>query len=734
MKRIKYIKQHDEKDCGAACLNMILDYYGRLVPLSAIRQDIKVDRNGVNVYGIIDGAEKYGLTTEALEGAGDDAWQEINAGEYSFPFMIRILNDSVYEHFVVVYGMKQGKMMVMDPAKGRRVLSKEEFLKCFLGHLITFVPNKNFERKNERKSTYHRYVQLITRQKGLLAVAVVISLFTMVIGVSGMYLFRYIIDSVFSNLSTDELLEESVELLSLLIFFMGILYFLKWGLTILRAKIMARINKNIDLPLMLGYYNHVTELSLSFFNTIRTGEIMSRFEDATKIREAISGSMITITLDSFMVIGCGFALYMQSTALFRIALIIFLSYFVIAMLYIKPLSKSNREVMLLNADLTAFLKESTDGIETVKSLRAEGMIRTRTESIYGDFVNKNIKNSLLNTRKEAIIELMTSIGTLIVLWIGTMQVISGDITVGALITFTSLMNLFLSPVQELVQLQGNIQTAVVAADRLNDILYVEKERTGGESPDTGVENIEFKHVDFRYGNRELILKDFSLNVSKGEKVALIGESGCGKSTAAKLIMGLYSPEKGTMRINGIAVENCSIDYLRQQIAYVPQATYLFTGTIRENLLMGSVGYQWTDQEIDQILDICQCQFIKRMPLGIDSMVDENGANLSGGQKQRIAIARALLGSPSVLILDESTSALDAVTESKILEGIEENYPSLTVITVTHRLMSIISYDRIYVIDKGKVLEQGKHNELITDSKVYAGLWDAQLQYLRQSAS
>lgn len=734
MSRTKLVRQHDEKDCGAACLSMILDYYGRQLPLSKIRQVIKVDRDGANIYGIIAGAASFNLSAEAYGGSVEDAWACILEGSYSYPFILRILNDHVYEHFVVATGMHNGKLSIMDPAKGKRFLQKNDFAESFLGQLITFTPGKNFMRKDERKAEYTRYLQLITRQKGLLASSIILSMMIMGIGMSGMYLFRYILDNILSNIINSEQLEKSVVSLRLFIFMIGLLHILKYGLTILRSKMMALLSKRIDLPLMLGYYNHVTKLPLSFFNSLKTGEIMSRFDDAAKIRDAFSGSMITITLDSFMVFGCGGAMYLQSPLMFRAALFIFLIYILIAVLFIKPLAKSNEDVMVQSSVLTSYLKESIDGIETVKSTRSEKIIRDKAESIFLDLLKKSIRNGLMNVHKEALIDLVTSIGTLSILWIGTMQVIESNITVGTLVTFTSLMSCFLDPIQDLVQLQGNIQTAVIAAERLNDILAVDEERSDGQAFDDNIKSIQFDHVDFRYGNRDLILKDFSMQLSEGQRIGLIGESGCGKSTAAKLIMGLYTPENGRILINGTDSGSCSFDYLRAQIAYIPQSTYLFSGTVRDNLLIGAHDTHWEDSNLEKILDICQCQFIKKMPLGIYTEIEENGANLSGGQKQRIAIARALLGRPSVLILDESTSALDAISEHRLLNGIQEQYPQLSVITVTHRIRSVMDYDNIYVIENGGVIESGNHRELLSNGSKYAKLWNIQHSFYQKDIS
>lgn len=723
MRKVNLIRQHDEKDCGAACLSMILKFYGKKVPLAAVRKAIKVDRDGANIYGVMEGASAYQLSSEAFGGTAEEAWDALAGKEYVLPLMIRVLNDE-YEHFAVVCGLAGSRMILLDPDKGKRKVSKEEFHNIFLGEIITFCPTQEFKATDERRSNYVRYVKLIMRQKGLLAVTALISLAIMGIGMAGMYLFRYILDEVVPALAAEELLEESIETLCILIFAVGVMYVLRFGLSLLRAKMMASVSRRLDLPLILGYFNHITSLPLSFLDTMKTGELISRFDDAGKIRDAISGSVIAITLDSLMVIVCGYALYLQSPLLFKAATIIFLAYLVVAAAFVKPIARSNQKLMLQGAEFTSFLKESIDGIETIKATGSENHIRQHGENIYRLLVETGIKNGLIDVRKDSAITLITSVGSLAVLWMGTMQVLEGNITIGTFITFTSLMSCFLDPVQDLVNLQGNIQTAVVAADRLNDIMMLEKERVEGIGFDHGIEEIELSHVDFRYGNRNLVLKDVSFEIMSGQRVALIGKSGCGKSTAAKLVLGLHSPERGSILVNGSEIEDVSSQYLRQQISYVPQTTFLFSDTIRSNLLLGAHGRDVSQEMFERILDICQCQFIKRLPMGIDSVLEENGINLSGGQRQRIAIARALLGSPSVMILDEATSALDAATEQMILDSIRKEF-RIMIITITHRLRSVVNYDKIYVLEDGSVSGSGTHLSLLKENTVYSDLWRAQ---------
>jgi ATP-binding cassette subfamily B protein len=332
---------------------------------------------------------------------------------------------------------------------------------------------------------------------------------------------------------------------------------------------------------------------------------------------------------------------------------------------------------------------------------------------------------MMELTKESLIEFVTSVGTLVLLWAGTLEVIKGNMTVGSLVTFYSLLNYFLSPIQNLVELQGTLQSALVAADRLNDILDLSPEASGDQDINE-IHEIALEDVSFRYGNRDLILKNLSLSAHKGEQIALTGESGCGKSTVTKLLMGLYDPEKGSVKINGKDVKEYSLKAVRDRIAYVPQSTFFFADTIKANLFLGLEENKIpTEEELEKVLDLCCCDFIKRLPFGIESMLDENGANLSGGQRQRLAIARAILRKPELLILDEATSALDNITEYRIQSALRKLCSNMIVVTIAHRLSTVKSCNQILVMDQGLIVEKGTHKSLLEMDNKYAVLWKRQ---------
>ena len=490
-----------------------------------------------------------------------------------------------------------------------------------------------------------------------------------------------------------------------------------------RGKLLMLMSKNIDLPLMLGYYDHVVNLPMRFFETRKTGEILSRFADAEKIRDAISGATLTILIDTVLVAVCGTVLYQSSMTLFIIAIATFVLYALISIAYIKPLEKNNRRSMEQGAEFNSYLKESIDGMETVKTSQAEDTVKEKTAGLFKENLKINISGSMLSLSKESLIDFVTSISGLVLLGVGALKIANGEMSIGSLMTFSSLLTYFLSPVQNLVDLQGNLQTALIAAERLNDVLDLKSEDMSGAEPEEEIMDIRFEDVFFRYGTRALTLNGLDFSVKKGQKIALVGESGCGKSTTAKLIQGLYTPETGRVLINGIPTSELSLTWMRKRIAFVTQNTFLFSDTVRNNLTIGLEEYEIPDEgEFIRILKACACDFVFQMPMGLDTFLEENGNNLSGGQRQRLAIARALLRKPQLLILDEATSALDTITEAKVQKAFCELYPFMTIVMIAHRLSTVKQCDQILVMEHGTVVERGTHSDLLKEKKGYADLW------------
>ncbi len=382
-----------------------------------------------------------------------------------------------------------------------------------------------------------------------------------------------------------------------------------------------------------------------------------------------------------------------------------------------------------NAELTSYLVESLNGIETVKAFYGEETVNLETEFKFIRLLRSVLKLGSVSNIQEMLKALIEGIGGILIIWVGTYMVLNSDLTVGTLITFNSLLVYFLSPIKSIIDLQPAMQTAIVAAERLGEILDLPPEISENESLKIAPKNLKgdiiFSDICFRYGTRHAILEKFSLHVKSGESVALVGESGAGKSTLAKLLLNFYQPEKGNITIGDYVINDIRIDVLRSKIAYIPQEIFLFSGTIYENISFGV-----TDTDLEKVIECARMAMIhddiSNMPLRYETYVDENGSNLSGGQRQRIAIARALMKHPDILIMDEATSNLDAVSEKSIHETIDKLKKEITTIIIAHRLSTIRRCDRIIVLGKGKIIESGSHSDLMNLQNEYYNLYRSQV--------
>ena len=413
---------------------------------------------------------------------------------------------------------------------------------------------------------------------------------------------------------------------------------------------------------------------------------------------------------------------MESPVLLGIASVLLILYAVIAFSFARPLKKHNEKIMNDNSLFNAHVIESINGEETLKTLHAESDFGKKGTDLFEKLLSSVLRGNTISNAQTTLTDTTAFIGEVLILWAGTVMTITGTMTIGKLMTFVALLTYFLTPIQNIINFQPQLQTAFVSIERLLDILELTPEPSAEEQKlSVSGKDIEFSNVDFRYGSHQLILHNINLHITSGEKIAIVGESGCGKTTLVKLLLRLFDFESGNIRIGEHDLRSLSAQSLRSQIAYVSQNIVFFSGSIRENLEMGIGKIQ--EKELDQICELCSIKsFIDSLPLRYDSSVGENGDSLSGGQKQRLAIARALLRHPSVLILDEATSHLDSIAESAIQKMLNGLPASMTVIVIAHRLNTIKNCDRIVVMNHGTIAEQGTHQELLERKGIYWRLW------------
>lgn len=714
MFKLKCILQNDETDCGPACLAAIFGKYGLKVSIAKIRDIAGTDRQGTSACGLVKVIEHYGFEQKVVEADKNALTQKL-----PLPAIAHVVIDNTLLHYVVITKIKDNTVVVSDPAKGSVRYKKEDFLKIWTNVLILIAPTKESQKGNKKESTLSSFFRLLISQKWLLLRIFILSMILTSIGIITSFYYQVLMDNIVPSLSIEMLNYVSAITLSL--------FLVQICLNFFRGLLIVKLEQNIDIPIMLGYYNHALILPMKFYSMRDTGEIISRFNDASSIRDIVSEASLTIMMDTIMAVVGAVVLFNSNRLLFLISVVMLILYGIIVFVYNKPIKKINRKIMEMNSKVTSQFVETINGIETIKAFNQEDNEKEKTDKLYKKFLKKVFNGGVLSLSQQTITMFVAVVGELVILWVGVAYVIKGELTLGELITFNALLGYFIEPIKNLINLQPSIQTAVVAADRLGEILDITPEYNYEHeqlNDKIKFDKISISNLDFRYGTRELVLKDINLEICRGEKIAFVGESGSGKTTLANLLVRLYEQEKGSIKLDSIDIREFSIKQIRDNISYISQNTFLFSGTIRENLLFGNSDV--SDDDISQVCKICELEeYINSLPLKFNTRIEENGKNLSGGQKQRLAIARALLKKPEILIMDEATSNLDYVTERSIEKTISNFSKNMTTIIIAHRLSTIKDCDKILVLRNGQIVETGNHRDLLNQRGYYYQLWNGQ---------
>lgn len=714
IKRYHCVKQHDLTDCGVACLATIAKQYGKATSISKLRHIASTDREGTTIYGLVEAAEKMSFTADAYEADIEDFKEE-----FPLPAIAHVVIDGGMSHFVVVHKIKKDSVLVADPAKGMVTYSFDEFEKLWTGGLIILTPTVDFNTDQKEETTLKRFVSLVSPQKKLLTQIFLSSLIYTIFGILAAFYFKFLVDDIIPGDLRNSLISISVCILLLLLF--------KSILGFIRTQMMLLLSQKIDIPLILGYYNHVLDLPMNFFESRQVGEIISRFMDASKIRAAISGATLTIMIDVLMAFSGGLLLYMNNKLLFSIAFGMLVLYILIVLLFNKSVKTYNSKAMVENASLTSYLVESLNGVETVKAFDYQNQCKVKTEEKFIVLLKSVFKLGSVNNMRKSLTVAISSVGGTIIIWAGAVQVMNGSMSLGQLLVFNSLLLYFIEPVQNLIDLHPTLQEAIVASERLSDILNLEGELSNeNKQAISHVDlkgDIELNAIDFRYGNADKLFDKLTFKINAGEKVAFVGVSGSGKTTLAKLLLGFYEIEDGDISVGGQAISADNLKALRNRTAYVPQETFLFSDTVYENITLGAE-YDY-EEVVGLAKEVAAHDFIMKLPQGYTTHINENGANLSGGQRQKLSLVRAFLRQPDLLILDEATSNLDSLSERCITQLIDSRLKDTTTIIIAHRLSTVKNCDRIVCLDGGSICEVGTHQELINKEGYYYKMWSNQ---------
>lgn len=697
-KKYYSVLQRDETDCGPACVLTVAKQYKSNFSVAKLRDVMGTDKNGTNIVGILKGLEYSGFDSKAVKVEDRKIDNSV-----SFPLIAHIQTKENLLHYVVVHNVTKKSIIISDPAIGIKKYTHEKFSEIWTGILILIDPKKNFEKRNENDNSLMRFFYVLKNQKSLLWNIFLTSMLYTFLGIISSFYFKFLVDYV--------LKDKLVTILNILIIGVIMLEIIKIFLSIFRGFLLMFLGQRIDVSILFGYYNHMIRLPMKFFSSRKAGEIISRFSDADNINDTVAETVLSLMLDVIMSVVGGIIVYFQNQYLFFISVVLLLLYTIIVFSFKGILKKVNREVLENNSQMTSLVIQSINGIETIKTYNLEKRIQDETEFKYLKVLKSSLKRTKIGIFLGTLSEIVELLGNMAIIWIGSMQVINGKLTLGEMMVFNTLLGYFTEPVKNLIGLQPTIQTAMVSADRLGEVIDLDIEQKDERIiPDNLKGDIEIKNLDFRYGTREQILKNINMKIKKGEKIALVGESGSGKTTLAKLFLKFFDFEKGEININDFNIKDIDITFLREKISYISQDIFLFNNTIKENLMLNETIKM--EEVIEMAKKINAYDFINQLPQRFNYVIEENGANLSMGQKQRLSILRALLKKPDILIMDEATSNLDTITENIIQNTLNNLDMEMTIIIIAHRLSTIRMCDRIYVLDKGEIIESGTHEELV----------------------
>jgi ATP-binding cassette, subfamily C, bacteriocin exporter len=705
------IKQHDITDCGAACLASVAAHYKMSIPVARIRQLASTDKKGTNILGLVEAAGKMGFLAKGVRGEWDSIFK------IPKPAIAHIIVNKVLLHYVVVLKTTDKYIEIMDPGDGEiHRVPHDQFKEEWTGVLVLLTPGEKFRMKNDKISISARFWELIRPNRGVLLQSLIGAFVFSVLGLGMSVYVGKLVDNVLPG--------SNLNLLNLLGLAMVVIILLRIALSLFQSLFIMKTGQKIDASLILGYYQHLLKLPQVFFDNMRTGEIISRIGDAVKIRAFINDVSISLILNVFILIVSFILMFTFYWKLAVIMLLVIPFYTTIYIFSDRLNRKVQRKVMERAADLEAQLVESLNAAGTIKRFSLEDYSNLKTETRFVGLLEIIYKSGLNGIFSSVTTSLVSQVFSLIILWAGAGFAIGNQITAGQLLTFYSIVGYFTSPVTGIIGFNRTLQDARIAADRLFEIFDLETDE--GESRiELGrdmIDNIYFENVKFRYGTRTEVFDSLNLTIKKGEVTAVVGESGSGKTTLVSLLQNLYPLQAGSIRIGQYNLMNISNQSLRKLVTVVPQKIDLFAGNVTENIAIGDLY-----PDMNKVFDVCNrlgmIKFVEQLPHSFNTYIGENGATLSGGQKQRIAIARALYRDPEILILDEATSSLDSIAEEFVREtlGLLKS-KGKTAIVIAHRLSTISLADRIIVLDKGAVVQQGTFNELVSVAGPLRDMW------------
>lgn len=706
------VKQRDVTDCGAACLVSVAASYGVQFSVSKVRQTAGTDKRGTSMLGMVEAATKMGFQAKAVR-AGVEVVRQI-----PLPCIAHVLLENGLQHFVVLYRIKGEHLVYMDPGTGTLVKSRQSaFIKIWTGVLLLLEPSGSISLSNHTISTHKRLYDLLAANRSLLLQGFIGALVYTLLGLSLSIYIQKLVDTI--------LLDGDLGLLNLASIMMIFLLCIQQYTGTFKTILGLQVGQRLDATLITHYLRHLLKLPQFFFDTMRTGEVLSRINDAVMIRNFVSDTVMQIIVN-LLILVCSFLLmFFYSVKLALMMLVLLPVYGVLYFLSHKINRYWQRKLMEKGAAMETELVGTLQASTTIKRFGLEEVMMEKNESGLIALLRTVYDTGIRNIALSSVAEFVTRLFTLLILWVGSILVIEKTLTPGTLLSFYSIIGYFTGPVLVLIGSTKSFQEAMIAADRLFEIMELDPEEAlqiGNHQPAYKPGDIIFDQVGFRYGTRQTIFHELSFKIAKGSCIGIAGESGSGKSTLLHLLLRLYPLQHGHIYIGDTDIEELHLVELREKIAVVPQETDILSGTILENICLNKL------IDIATVKQLCQQvgldDFIRSLPDGYHTMLNEQGSGLSGGQKQKIGIVRALYRQPSILLLDEATASLDTISEAAVQNCLTYyKEKGITIIIVAHRLSTLQFCDEVLVLKNGEIIERGTHQWMINQTGYYAAMWN-----------
>ena len=706
-RRIPFVQQLAATECGAACLTMVLGYFGKKVPLEEVREACAAERDGVTALTLLNAANLFGLRGRGVK---------IDVGDLELVDPGTILHWG-FQHFIVFERLRKDAVEVVDPAVGRRRIPMDEVRKQFTGVALLLEPGDGFVAEDRQSNHLLPAVRAVLARSGLLPRIVVTSLLVQLAALAVPMLTAQLVDQVVPH--ADE------RLLLVLASGVGAMVVFDFLATLIRGHLLLHLRTLVDARMTLGFIDHLTRLPYSYFQLRSAGDLIMRLNSNATVREMLTSGVLSGILDGFLVV-----LYLALMLVISLKMALLVIGFGAANVLVYLLSRKKQrdlaaQSLQIESKAQSYQVEMLTSMETLKAMGSEHRAVAHWSGLFVDVLNASLERGRLGATVEALTSALRLVSPLAILGLGALFVVRGSLSLGAMLALSALAVGFLNPLSKLVDTALQLELMGRYLERLNDVLDTPAEQEPARSRRAHrlSGNIVLDRVSFRYGPiAPYVVQEVSVEILPGQFVAVVGRSGAGKTTLAHLLIGLYRPTGGKILFDGVELGELDLRGVRQQIGIVTQAHHLFGATIRENIALADPSLPMPAiVEAARLADIHED--IIAMPMGYHTLLVDRGGSVSGGQRQRLALARALSRKPSILLLDEATSALDSLSEQRIHQALGRL--NCTRIVIAHRLSTVRRADVILVMDGGRVVEAGRHDELLAKRGVYAELVAAQ---------